>query len=202
MKKPCGGKYLIIKSLAVLIFSVLILTTAVLAWFTFSDNARMDSFVVCVTTLESDVSFNIEGLTADNTLLLENAAPGKEYKFSIEISNYSQNTALMEIYFYGISAPVLDKGIYVDMCDVFKLNFKDGLGNLTSSVYFRDLYENSKIPILTYQLSGLETKTVEFYIEFSEVYQYYNTENVLTDGDINLFQGKNFNIDKLIIELN
>lgn len=186
----------LIFSVIFLLLAAAVMVTVIFGWFAMSKNPEA-SFFVSVVSRNTFVRFDLDIDGEGEELRLEKVTPGREYEFKIELDNTGEQESYYNIYFSGISSNVTQ----YDMEGIFSVK-REG-----DARYFRELQdEYGKILIAANgSVPPLTKETIIFYLVFENSYMYYDEfdQPVYDDSKetLNVFQGKEFNIRTLVVEI-
>lgn len=178
-------KSLILSALG-LMAALAIAVSAVFGWFSANKVLPSGGFIVNVTggvsaTLMVDGEPYTEGSFAP-----QNMAPGDKYLF--EISIISERDALARITLINPKGAFSEDGVTGDMADIIAVRYPEDsesylrISELSGSVVADGITVNKDVE-----------KTVKFYLLFAA--------EALPGIDIDIYQGKTFSIDGIVVEL-
>ena len=179
----------VILSGLVLLVVLLLIVSVVFGWFILNQDAGTNDFVVNVTNISCEATLEINNeLYGGNNLTIDNALPGSEYVFELNI--VSSQDGLVRLSFINVDGAFYDEEYDEsgDMGDVMAVRYPttsptySSVNNLTNGIIASDISITANVPT-----------TVEFVLFFNEVPP--------AGKDINLYQGESFFIEKLKIEV-
>ncbi|MFA5449022.1 MAG: hypothetical protein WC292_01090 [Clostridia bacterium] len=192
--KGAGG---LILSAAVLVISLSIALSTIFGWFAIRNDPVQQPFQVVVVG-GVQASLEIDGNQYATTgLSLKNIAPGEEYEFKITIS--PSEAGFIRVYFVNPSGAFSDNGISGNMSDIMgvKVTAVEGVENpeeFKQEDYtpISEMEEEGYIIVDDIPLSSSNNIIITFALRFL---------STPPDGkDLNIYQGRQFNIDTLVIE--
>lgn len=188
----------IMMSSIMLLLSVIILTTVTFGWFYLNNKPGFNSFDVKVVRFNSLITFDLDLKgTKYNELSLNDVYPTKEYEFIIKIENLINLPTTFSVYFYGLLDDLEETGD-LHMEGIFKIR----VGTEPTSSFFRQKMQDGKVMIgEDVALGALEKITFTFYLIFSDCYMYSDESITYDPAVINMFQGKEFTIQTLRVEI-
>ncbi|MDD4003122.1 MAG: hypothetical protein PHE12_02900 [Clostridia bacterium] len=187
----------LIFSVIFLMLAAAVMVTVIFGWFVISRKPEIAPFNVKVISRNTFVTFELVDIEGEgDELRLEKITPGKQFKFIIKLDNTGEQDSYYNIYFSGLSSDIEQ----YDMEGIFSVK-RDEQTN-----YFRELDSEGKILIADNEsVPPLTEKTIVFNLVFETAYMYYDEDEQPVYDDsketINMFQGKQFYINTLVVEI-
>lgn len=155
------------QSILLLLFSILLLITTTLAWFSFGVNSEVDSLITSVGKYQIDISIEVSHnhqgyqlvkTEAEMAQLFNNTVPGDIYDFRLNFTNSGSNNVIIDVAFDSIeNIPYNDD---VNMLEVFFIN-NTRLSELVDK-------GNSLLLCQNFFIKKDETKSVTFRLKYDE----------------------------------
>jgi hypothetical protein len=190
----------IISSAMLLTFSIAILVTVIFGWFTLSKNSTVSPLEILIRNKNTYVTIDVTpDEENENGYYFNEVCPGKEYVFTVTFINSSPTrSSHYNIYFSGLSDNLAENGVDLDMVGIFAVRVEN-----QSLEYFREKIDLSgNVQVTSGQIPPLTETVLHFSLVFSDSYMDYVGEEKTLFNDrsiINQFQGKQFNIERLVV---